>query len=503
MERRKFINLVLAGSASVFVPIDSFSFSGILFDKKVVNPAVTDDINDLLKSGRAEFLNGNFTESIEAYKKALELNPGHIQTYDGIRKPLIATKSEFQYLELIRNGWKSHQSNASFYDRFARALLSIEMGNNKATNAFNIQFNEQSPLKLASDIYLKAIELFPDNKEIQYGINDFVARRKKYSGRKSRRAEFVLSEKNSAELGNALTSFELIKPRKLKDYSVDELYILKNRLTNRLTSDNNSLSKTNRYKRLKQIHSHLLTRHIEGKEFQKASKIGLETLNLFGKDNDSLKLLKRFYSRRKRFDKLVAVYRSHYKPYSFAQKITVSKYIQRGYSQGQFSENRVNKSIEKLNGLFSDELTNTQIFYIEDQLIKSHLALGNKRDAKEILKSRFRQFKDSTQPDHLVSQYALAAGNFFRKVGKKELAIRILEKTIGEYNGTLEEDVSFIEIVVANTAMEESKMRIPIRKKLAKLYFSNGQLAKARQQCEAIEAISPKDVFTRKFKEKL
>lgn len=160
LTRKDFLRLSSWGVVATLLTAQKINaLSSILIDDKNSTSNDFAKAQELAKEARVLFYQKNFKKAEELYLQCIKLAPNSIRFYDNLDNVYGAKSDLLSSVELFKNGLLLNQKNTAFYDRAARSLMRLELGNRKQANLYKNKIKASSLLEDAKTLLINAIAL--------------------------------------------------------------------------------------------------------------------------------------------------------------------------------------------------------------------------------------------------------------------------------------------------------------------------------------------------------
>lgn len=170
VSRKDFLRLTSLGVLASFLPIQQVNaFSFILDSKKTFSKDDFATAFDLSKTAKKYFYQRDYLLAEQTYSECIRLAPGSIRFYDGMENVLGAQGKFLEIVLLYKNGLEINDKNVAFYDRTARALMRVEIGDKVISKEYRAKYKSESMLEDGLQLYDAALILEPKKTYLQVG----------------------------------------------------------------------------------------------------------------------------------------------------------------------------------------------------------------------------------------------------------------------------------------------------------------------------------------------
>ena len=165
--RRNFLKHLALGTGALFLsPLVSKAESSVAASGS--NP----DKLQSLRAAKEAFYRRQYLRAEQLYQQIIAQYPDEIAAYDGLSATYKAQQKPLETALLYRSALQAHPSNPAFYDRSARSLIALELGNYKQAQQYRQATGESFLIASAALLYLQAIPQFPDKQYLYEGLLD-------------------------------------------------------------------------------------------------------------------------------------------------------------------------------------------------------------------------------------------------------------------------------------------------------------------------------------------
>ena len=164
--RRKFLKSLFLGSGIFFLPLSVWGKSNV---STALSPS-----SDLVKLAKQAFYKKEYAHAEELYKQLILQESNNIEHYDGLRKVYGAQQRLTDVALLYKQGLSQNQNQSVFYDRLARSINSIALGNRKEEKNYKYKQGSEDLLLASVGLYILAIPKFPKDQSLRLGLKDTI-----------------------------------------------------------------------------------------------------------------------------------------------------------------------------------------------------------------------------------------------------------------------------------------------------------------------------------------
>lgn len=203
--RRKFLKIAALNAGGLFLSssllkASSLSCSSSIDDKKI----------SLQKEARETFYRRLYDRAETLYKQYIDLYPQDVFGYDGLAKVYKVLRKYPGIIELYQSALQINPSNPVFYDRLARTMNTLSLGNHKQEQDFISASGKSFLLESSALLYLQAIELDGSKKYLYEGLLDTVRclKKKNIQLQKAEKPVFMFSGDLSEKIASITKAYE-------------------------------------------------------------------------------------------------------------------------------------------------------------------------------------------------------------------------------------------------------------------------------------------------------
>jgi len=165
--RRKFIKTALLSTGALV--LSTLPVKGVT---AFPSSASGDDKQSALNEALQAFYRREYDRSEALYRQFIQSFPDDVAGYDGLAKIYNRLMQPVKTAGLYRSALDLNNSNPVFYDRLARALNALSLGNNRQEKEWMSASGETFLTGASASLYLQAIRLAPDKKYLYDGLLD-------------------------------------------------------------------------------------------------------------------------------------------------------------------------------------------------------------------------------------------------------------------------------------------------------------------------------------------
>lgn len=166
--RRKFLKTILLGTGGVLASPFSFPLFSNIIQPVDTKSAILEQKRNALRA----FYLREYDKAEELYKNLILKCPSDITCYDGLINIYNKHSKYIDAIELLEKGLSKNKSSPVFYERLARSLIKLSLGNLKQESEYIIRSGNDFLIKRSINLYLDAINIQPDKKYLREGLLD-------------------------------------------------------------------------------------------------------------------------------------------------------------------------------------------------------------------------------------------------------------------------------------------------------------------------------------------
>jgi len=168
--RKDFLRLTSLTFLSALLPAQKINALSYILDlDRNTSQSDFETAVELSKQAKVLFYKKEYKQAEDLYKQSITLAPRAIRFYDGLENVLGAQGRFLESLLLYKNGLSINSENVVFYDRTARALMRVGIGDKKLAKEYEADFNSSSMLNDALALYDKALAIDASKKYLLVG----------------------------------------------------------------------------------------------------------------------------------------------------------------------------------------------------------------------------------------------------------------------------------------------------------------------------------------------
>ncbi|MFY0602951.1 MAG: hypothetical protein JXQ93_03310 [Flavobacteriaceae bacterium] len=488
--RRNFVRLsslsILAGLLS-FHEVKALSFITQLPSS---GDADFQTAKELAKKAKKHFHKNEFQAAENLLLQCIGLAPSDIRFYDNLKAVYGAQGKLIKSALLFKNGLQINSQNVAFYDRMARSLMQLEVGNSKLSNQYKVTSNSNSLLKDAKKLYKDAIQIAPDKKYLKIGLKKVKRKINEFDLQIDYRTNTDYKEKKKRRVSK--------HKKRYRTYTIEELKAqiekLNTKKRNTLYIDSEFKNREiNCVRELKLIFKIIVKKLKQENNYQEAISYAYKWYDIIPKDSEVIKSIERLNVKSQDFQGLIDFrrYQISKHPNLWAY-IGLIKAIERGHRKG-------------LNVSLSESVS------ICDDLLQDWKLVGNLKISVLELKAKALLRN---------GQKTLAEGIYYNILNGNLRSHQIINRIVNGYafsllkNDKIEESKVILEAILykkvdgslpliikkhLNTAYKTpSKQLMPLRYTLYRVYKKQNRNGAKQTVLNEILAINPNDKFALK-----
>lgn len=444
---------------------------------------------ELAKQAKVFFYQKNYQQAEALYLECIKLAPRAIQFYDGLDNVYGAKSELLSSVELYKNGLLKNPTVLAFYDRSARSLTRLELGNQKQANPYKGKIRSTSLLKDAEKLLNKAIAVGGSKKYLVASLNKVKKKTELYAVRDTKTKVTLKKETKKTN------KIQFKKSFKLK--TQDQIIALLNKVDTkkRVTLYNAKEIEHQKRQIIKQKKRY--TRLLVSKtnpESSKRTELIEQIFNLDPSDTLSIKVLKKEYYKNNRYaDFITSKERFADKKKTVFSYLGVMDAIEQAYIKNQVSINELQKAATIGNDLFNNwSLLENARVDVANKLSKIYLLQNRYAEARLILEQTIQTTTTSTPS--VVNKLIFSYANVFFAEQNYQQATSVVLAAINE---TELEDQTFknINSLAKNKSRESFKDQLMLYYLLHKTYKASNLNDQADEILEKIRYNNPQDKF--------
>lgn len=391
LSRKRFLRLSALGALAVFVPCYELTALTKLSSKVVkINDIQT--AKELAVEAKIAFYKKDYLKAKERYIQCIELVPTQIQYYDCLQNIYSVLKAPIKSIELYKIGLEANLDKPVFYDRLARALVSVEIGNKAIRSKTLGLMNSSTLLDTAKELYEHALTL-EEKSYIQIGLDqvNYLKTIKANTLYAHDNESLKLKKINTRNLSkskyNALDITELLQKKEALDSKVRyKLFDSKD-----LEYRSNQLAK----EKLK-IYRHIQNRYYDQGNLSQAIVYAEQCYNLFPKSSHLAKVLSVLYTKTKAYNKYITLKKTwDNNENSYWSKLGLINALDWVYEQTK-QPSYLNQATNLVNKLYAETLNTNNLDLQFKVALKTAKLLRKKEDYKASL-TIYKRFLDDKE----------------------------------------------------------------------------------------------------------
>ncbi|WP_396146000.1 hypothetical protein [Flavobacterium sp.] len=491
LTRKDFLRLSSWGLVATLLPISQINaLSSIL--KNEDSPKNDDYLKakELAKEAKVFFYKKNFKKAEELYLECIKLAPNAIRFYDNLENVYGANLDLLSSVELFKNGLLVNIKNPAFYDRAARSLMRLELGNTKHAEMYKNKISSVSLLNDAKDLITKAIALNASKKYLTVSLATIQKKEARNrirdekerlvlikEERKNNRIQFKKTFKAKSE-SEIITLLEKVATKKrVTLYHVKEI-----------DHQNKQISKQ------KRRYNQILLSKLDSKNPEREKLV--ETIfNLDPSNSSSLHQIKKEYYKNNRYADFIAVRQQFAdKKQTLFSNLGLMDAIEKAYLEKQVSFESLEKAVTIGKELFENwPLLEDKKVDVANKLSKIYILQQRFDEAKLVLVKTINTCSTSTPAvvNKLLYSYAsvfLAEQNF-------EKANQVLQIAINNDEEIKNESLKEVLKLAKNKKPEAFKDKLSLYYLLYKVYKASNMNQESILILETLQRNNPNDQF--------
>ncbi|MXV37281.1 hypothetical protein GO491_01125 [Flavobacteriaceae bacterium Ap0902] len=418
INRRKFIYSTSLGLLSLSL----FPSPTILAElDERANVTSNKDLNSRLLRASQIRKKGKLRRAKHLYYKIIEDYPKDIRAYDGLRKTfLTGGKNELEILKIYELAYANHPEIPEIKARLASEYIRIALGNKKILNQIN---NHDKLLKNAKKIFKFLAENYPNREEYKAQLQKVRKKIRAQADEIDARSNVLLKEERSKRRKKYRQRF--------KSASIEEIV---EKLGELLKKPKNDF----RDKHIKELYQILIRRLNKIEEFDRAYEYAKEFYEFNNYDTTALFLVYKFAKKTEKYNELVLIAENNHtlKNNFWSNLSRFDAYFlmyRKGHSYDLIKLDEVLNEIERMIQLPQ----HNQEFYLRK--IKITIRKKEYREAKELLLS-FGERIIATNNLHNVLLFLTLVTQYYKKIGKRNLALQIINLALNNKTTITEDD---------------------------------------------------------------
>lgn len=382
LSRKDFLRLSAWGMVASLLPVHEINALSFILDPKTSN-SKKESLTDALliaKQAKENFFRKNYELAEQLYLECIALMPSHIQFYDGLENVYGAQTKSLQSVILFKNALIANSRRVEFYDRAAKSLVRLELGNKKVAKEYNQNFRPNLLLEDALALYSEAIVIDPTKIYLTKGY-DFVRAKIEINATS-------INYKTNLEYKTVKKENARIVKRQLKESSPATLNLFLERFENK---KRNTLYLPKEIEnRNKNIHIHkkkflnfLAEHYIKNEDSTMTLEVYNRIFELDPKDSNNIHNLKKILYKQNRFSefipyqKIFAYQRDQLTAYIGVLEAVEVAYLNNNYSSDDFElANSIAQEVLTNYPMSEFNLINLVVKYNKILVIQSNLDLA-------------------------------------------------------------------------------------------------------------------------------
>ena len=490
-DRRNFVRVTSWGLVAALLPIQQIKALGFITKISAYDPNDYDHAIVLAKQAKIHFYKKEYTAAEDTLFKSIELAPSSIRFYDNLKAVYGAQGKYLDIIELFKNGLSINQSVISFYDRAARSLLQLEIGNQKLATLYKNSNESNFLLADAERLYEQAIEIDGSKEYLKIGLKKV----QKKIWEKSENIDYR-SDKNYKQVRKYRAQEH---KNRYKNYSIEDLenqlneLSVKKRVTLYDEKEIANYTVTSNKEKLK-IYTLLIEKLKSEERIEEALFYAKEMYQLNPRDSESIKKVVSLYQRSKDYRGLIHFRRQQVKNYSnLYSQLGLVKALEKGYEKGlPISLNECSEICDNL--LLNWTVKGNLKISIMDMKAKSYLKNNKPKEAivtyTTIIENE--EIKAPFLAQQVINGYAISLFQNNEVIEAENILRTIIYKEDDEnYSKSIQRHLKTVSRL-------NNKELISSRYNLHKVYKKQGNNKKQKEILQEILSVEPKNKFAKK-----
>lgn len=491
--RKDFLRLTSLTLLSTLLPTQKINALSYILDlDKNTSQSDFEKAVELSKKAKIQFYKKDYKQAEELYKQSISLAPRAIRFYDGLENVFGAQGKFLEALLLYKNGLTINDKNVAFYDRTARALMRVEVGDKKLAKEYKASFKTNSMLKDALVLYDKALAIDASKKYLLVGKKkieeklktvkiDF-RRAKDYKKAKKEKAKELHMSYAQLPVDTLISQYNLIESKNRV-----ELYDFRDK----------QRQKKDCLKAKKKICLHVFDNYYKAKDYSKAEIWATKMFELDNSDQQALVKLKKSLFKQRKYKELVGIRLAYAKKReNVFSYLGVLEAIELAHKNNQADSS----DFELAHEIGADLLGNWGLMehIAIDVIVKFNkfLLIDNKFDrAINITEKALSRIETSNEERINTILYSYAS--LFKFQGYFDDAIKILQLGLKEEVGLSNVKFKYDLVQKLSNRKQDNSFKVnkPLYSMLYSCYFSLGKTELTQSILEKFKMNNPEDSF--------
>lgn len=306
INRKDFLRLGSLGAIATLLPVSQLHALNKITKTTNFDPSLHSKAVKLAAIAKEAFYKKDFDTAEKNYLKCIELAPADIRFYDNLQNVYTTQNKYLLAVQLFKQGLENNPEKIAFFDRLAKTLTQLAVGNKKIAKVYANSLNTSSLLEDAKSLYEKAIAIDTKKEYLKIGLNKtsyligINAANTNANGdiqRKARKKANRKLAKENTTYANLTTDELLAKLNSIDAKKRNQLYADHDIATRKAAID----------KQKKRLYSRLVDKHYVSKDFEATINYAQMRYSIDKQDTESYRSLKHLYKKNKRFADLVSL----------------------------------------------------------------------------------------------------------------------------------------------------------------------------------------------------
>lgn len=495
MQRKEFLRLSLFGAIATLIPVQELTALSRIRPKKGNDLLDIYNGDELARQAKIAFFQRRYSDAQNLYIEAIELAPSKIQYYDGLQNVYAVQKKSIEIIQLYKNGLDANTNIIVFYDRLARSLVRVKLGNKAILSQVQALVGNSALMDEAKNLYNQAINIDSSKQYLQEGLN-------RVNFLESLNADTTYANDNQQLKINKRVNREQFLSR-YTNFSNQELTERLNAIDSKTrhdlfeTSDIDCRNKS-LLKEKKIIHQTLSDRCYKVKDYNQTLTHLLNIYNLDNTDGKTIKLLTNIYLKLNNFEGFLSIKRDwDTLKNTVWSKLGLIHALDKSYRRtdnSAYLEEAVNLS----SSLFNDNLNTTNkglFFKIAMKTAKLYRMNGQFSDALALYSDHLiynEDFNNKRKKNAVIGYIKTLRLN--GNINKAKRLLRLALKQKKSVNENNNDDLKTYLI----TKKIRKKQRLMFEYELYRIYEIEEDAINLRKTTKRILRINPKDKFLKR-----
>ena len=385
MKRKHFIRISGLASIAMLLPIQHINALKIITKQSldISDPTSHEQAIALAALAKKAFYKKQYNKAETSYLECIRLAPADIRFYDNLQNVYASQNKILLATQLFKIGLEANPTKIAFYDRLAKTLMQLAIGNQKIGKAYNNTLDSSSLLSDAEQLYLQAIAIDSEKAYLTIGLEKVRYKQSINAATSNANSNVVLKAIKKANRAQNKIRYEYSTNQEV----FDKITSIDSRKRNTLYLEKDIEQREQSIIREKKtLYTLLLRRQIADKNYPLAIYYANKSYELDPTDSGSIQSLKQLYIKTKQFTILVKLLKDYDAIKNTAwSKLGIIHAIWLGYKHDA-SDININEAITLSTNLLSDTLiTKVQRVNIAIQLNKIYLKQGRFQDSERLI----------------------------------------------------------------------------------------------------------------------